>query len=160
MEGEGNMAKEIERKFLVKEEAWKALAKGTSYRQGYLNSIKERTVRVRTIADKGYLTVKGITTGATRSEYEYEIPAAEADAILTELCEKPLIEKNRYKIPIENHVWEIDEFFGENRGLVVAEVELTSEDQAFQKPKWIGEEVTGDPRYFNSNLIKHPFTKW
>jgi len=160
MEGEGNMAKEIERKFLVKEEAWKALAKGTSYRQGYLNSIKERTVRVRTIADKGYLTVKGITTGATRSEYEYEIPAAEADAMLTELCEKPLIEKNRYKIPIENHVWEIDEFFGENRGLVVAEVELTSEDQAFQKPKWIGEEVTGDPRYFNSNLIKHPFTKW
>ncbi|MCX5822252.1 MAG: CYTH domain-containing protein [Deltaproteobacteria bacterium] len=154
------MAKEIERKFLVKEEAWKALAKGTSYRQGYLNSIKERTVRVRTIADKGYLTVKGITTGATRSEYEYEIPAAEADAMLTELCEKPLIEKNRYKIPIENHVWEIDEFFGENRGLVVAEVELTSEDQAFQKPKWIGEEVTGDPRYFNSNLIKHPFTKW
>ena len=154
------MAKEIERKFLVKEEAWKALAKGTSYRQGYLNSIKERTVRVRTIADKGYLTVKGISTGATRSEYEYEIPAADADAMLTDLCEKPLIEKNRYKIHIGNHVWEIDEFFGENRGLVVAEVELTSENQAFQKPKWIGEEVTGDPRYFNSNLIKHPFTKW
>ena len=154
------MAEEIERKFLVRGEEWKALAKGTSYRQGYLNSIKERTVRVRTIADKGYLTVKGITTGATRSEYEYEIPAVEADAMLTDLCEKPLIEKNRYKITMGNHIWEIDEFFGENRGLVVAEVELKSEDQAFQKPQWIGEEVTGDPRYFNSNLIKHPFTKW
>ena len=154
------MAKEIERNFLVKGEAWKALAKGTSYRQGYLNSIKERTVRVRTIADKGYLTVKGITTGATRAEYEYEIPAAEADAMLTDLCEKPLIEKNRYKIQAGSHVWEIDEFFGENQGLVVAEMELTREDQAFQKPEWIGGEVTGDPRYFNSNLIKHPFTRW
>lgn len=154
------MAKEIEKKFLVKGKAWKALAKGISYRQGYLNSIKERTVRVRTIADKGYLTVKGITTGATRSEYEYEIPAVDADAMLTDLCEKPLIEKNRYKIKAGDHVWEIDEFFGENQGLVVAEVELTSEDQAFQKPEWIGGEVTGDPRYFNSNLIKHPFTRW
>ena len=154
------MAKEIERKFLVKGEAWKALAKGTSYRQGYLNSIKERTVRVRTIADKGYQTVKGITTGATRAEYEYEIPAADADAMLTDLCEKPIIEKNRYKIQAGPHVWEIDEFLGENRGLVVAEVELMSEDQAFQKPEWIGGEVTGDPRYFNSNLIKNPFTRW
>jgi adenylate cyclase len=154
------MAKEIERKFLVKGDAWKALAKGTSYRQGYLNSIKERTVRVRTIVDKGYLTVKGITTEATRLEYEYEIPAAEADAMLTDLCEKPIIEKKRYKVPFGGLTWEIDEFFGENQGLVVAEAELTSEDQAFQKPEWIGGEVTGDPRYFNSNLIKHPFTRW
>ncbi len=154
------MAKEIERKFLVKGEAWKALARGTSYRQGYLNSVKERTVRVRTIDDRGYLTVKGITTGATRSEFEYEIPAADADAMLTDLCEKPLIEKNRYKIPAGKHTWEIDEFFGENQGLVVAEVELASEGQAFEKPDWVGGEVTGDPRYFNSNLIKHPFTKW
>jgi CYTH domain-containing protein len=154
------MRKEIERKFLVKGEAWKALAKRTSCRQGYLNSIKERTVRVRTIADKGYLTVKGITTGATRVEYEYEIPAAEADAMLTDLCEKPLIEKNRYKIQTGPHAWEIDEFLGENQGLVVAEVELTSGNQAFQKPEWIGRDVTGDPRYFNSNLIKHPFTRW
>jgi adenylate cyclase len=154
------MAKEIERKFLVKGEDWKVLAKGTSYRQGYLNSIKERTVRVRTIADKGFLTVKGITTGATRSEFEYEIPAADANAMLTEFCEKPLIEKNRYKIQAGLHVWEIDEFFGENQGLIVAEVELASEDQAFEKPGWVGQEVTGDPRYFNSNLIEHPFTKW
>ena len=154
------MGKETERKFLVQGDVWRSLAKGTAYRQGYLNSAKERTVRVRTIADKGYLTVKGITTGATRAEYEYEIPVAEADAMLTDLCEKPLIEKNRYKIQAGSHVWEIDEFFGENQGLVVAEVELTSEDQAFQKPEWIGGEVTGDPRYFNSNLIKHPFTRW
>jgi len=154
------MAKEIERKFLVKGEAWKALAPGTTYRQGYLSSVKERTVRVRTIDDKGYLTVKGITTGATRSEFEYEIPAADADAMLTDLCEKPLIEKNRYKVRTGEHTWEIDEFFGENRGLVVAEVELASEEQAFEKPVWVGEEVTGDPRYFNSNLIKHPFAKW
>jgi len=154
------MGKETERKFLVQGDVWRSLVKGTAYRQGYLNSAKERTVRVRTIADKGYLTVKGITTGATRAEYEYEIPAAEADAMLTALCEKPLIEKNRYKIQAGSHVWEIDEFFGENQGLVVAEVELTSEDQAFQKPEWIGGEVTGDPRYFNSNLIKHPFTRW
>jgi len=154
------MAKEIERKFLVKGADWQRLAKGTRYRQGYLNSVKERTVRVRTIDDKGYLTVKGMTIGATRSEYEYEIPAADADAMLTDLCEKPLIEKNRYKIAKGSHVWEIDEFFGENRGLVVAEVELAREEEAFEKPAWIGEEVTGDPRYFNSNLIKHPFTKW
>jgi len=154
------MGKETERKFLVQGDVWRSLVKGTAYRQGYLNSAKERTVRVRTIADKGYLTVKGITTGATRAEYEYEIPAAEADAMLTALCEKPLIEKNRYKIQAGSHVWDIDEFFGENQGLVVAEVELTSEDQAFQKPEWIGGEVTGDPRYFNSNLIKHPFTRW
>ena len=158
--GDKKMAKEIERKFLVKGDVWKSLAGGTSYRQGYLNSAKERTVRVRTIDDKGYLTVKGITTGATRSEYEYEIPEADAAAMLNDLCEKPLIEKNRYKIRAREHTWEIDEFFGENHGLVVAEVELASEEQAFEKPGWIGEEVTGDPRYFNSNLIKHPFTKW
>jgi CYTH domain-containing protein len=154
------MAKEIERKFLVQGEQWKALAAATRYRQGYLNSVKERTVRVRTIDDKGYLTVKGITTGATRSEYEYEIPREDADAMLDDLCEKPLIEKNRYKIPAGGHTWEIDEFFGENAGLVVAEVELASEAEAFEKPAWIAAEVTGDPRYFNSNLIKHPFTKW
>lgn len=154
------MAREIERKFLVKGTDWKKLAQGIRYRQGYLNSARERTIRVRTIGDKGFLTVKGITAGATRPEYEYEIPAADADAMLTDLCEKPLIEKNRYKIPAGPHVWEIDEFFGENRGLIVAEVELASEDQAFEKPAWVGKEVTGDPRYFNSNLIKCPFAKW
>lgn len=154
------MGKEIERKFLVKDDAFKQMAKGTRYRQGYLSSTKERVVRVRTIDDKGFLTVKGITTGATRVEYEYEIPANDADAMLDELCEKPIIEKNRYKIPKGQFVWEIDEFFGENDGLVVAEVELESEDQAFAKPEWVGAEVTGDPKYFNSNLIQNPYKNW
>jgi CYTH domain-containing protein len=154
------MGKEIERKFLVKDNSWRALAPGTEYRQGYLNSAKERIVRVRTIDDKGYLTIKGITLGATRVEYEYEIPVAEAEAMLDELCEKPLIEKNRYKIDYERLIWEVDEFFGENQGLIVAEVELESEDQDYEKPGWIGDEVTGDPKYFNSNLIINPYLKW
>ena len=154
------MGTEIERKFLVKDDTFKKLAKGTKYRQGYLSSTKERVVRVRTIDDKGFMTVKGITTGATRVEYEYEIPVQDADAMLDELCEKPIIEKNRYKIQKGNHVWEIDEFFGENQGLTVAEVELQSEDQPYEKPGWIGAEVTGDPKYFNSNLIQNPYKNW
>jgi adenylate cyclase len=154
------MGKEIERKFLVKGDAWRSLAKGTSYRQGYLNSAKERTVRIRTIDDKAYLTIKGLTVGATRAEYEYEIPIAECNAMLDTLAEKPIIEKTRYKIPFAGFTWEIDEFFGDNAGLIVAEVELESEEQAFKKPEWVGEEVTGDPRYFNSNLIGHPYSRW
>ncbi|WP_147821029.1 CYTH domain-containing protein [Salidesulfovibrio onnuriiensis] len=154
------MGKEIERKFLLVGEEWKALAKGTHYRQGYLNSVKERTVRVRTIDDKGFLTIKGITTGATRVEYEYEIPHAECTEMLDDLAEKPIIEKARYKIKFEGFIWEVDEFFGVNAGLVVAEIELESEDQQFEKPSWVGEEVTGDPRYFNSNLVKTPYTTW
>jgi adenylate cyclase len=154
------MGKEIERKFLVKDDTFKSLAKGTKYRQGYLNSAKERVVRVRTIDDKGFLTVKGITTGATRVEYEYEIPVADADAMLDELCEKPIIEKSRYKIGIAGLTWEVDEFFGENQGLTVAEVELESEDQPYAKPEWIDDEVTGEPKYFNSNLIKNPYKYW
>ena len=154
------MGKEIERKFLVKGEAWKSLAKGVSYRQGYLNSVKERTVRVRTVGDKGFLTIKGITTGASRAEYEYRIPQSDAEAMLNDLCEKPLIEKNRYKIKDRDLTWEVDEFFGENQGLIVAEVELQSESQPVEKPDWVGEEVTGDPRFFNANLIKHPYSKW
>jgi CYTH domain-containing protein len=152
------MATEIERKFLVKEGIWRN-KENTKYRQGYLNSAKERIVRVRTIDDKGYLTIKGLTVGATRMEFEYEIPRRDADAML-DICEKPLIEKTRYKAEAGGFVWEIDEFFGENQGLIVAEVELESEDQAFPKPDWVGEEVTGDPRYFNSNLIKNPYAKW
>lgn len=153
------MALEIERKFLVKEGAWRN-EKGTAYRQGYLNSTKERTVRVRIIDDKGYLTVKGISRGAVRVEYEYEIPGAEAKAMLNDLCEKPLIEKTRYKIEFKGLVWEVDEFFGENQGLIVAEVELESEDQTFVKPEWVGEEVTCDSKYFNANLIHHPYSRW
>ena len=152
------MGKEIERKFLVKEGAWRN-AKGTRYRQGYLNSAKERNVRVRTMEDKAYLTVKGIAIGASRMEFEYEIPLQDADELLA-ICEKPLIEKTRYKVQEGGFVWEVDEFFKENQGLIVAEVELESEDQEFPKPDWAGEEVTGDPRYFNSNLIKNPYTNW
>jgi len=154
------MGKEIERKYLVKGTEWKNLVKGTSYRQGYLSTVKERTVRVRTIDDKGFLTIKGITVGASRAEYEYEIPAADANAMLSNLCEKPLIEKNRYKIAHAGLTWEVDEFFGDNDGLIVAEVELTSEDQKIELPAWIGEEVTSDPRYFNSNLTKNPYKNW
>lgn len=153
------MAQEIERKFLVKTDAWRSMAKATRYRQGYLSSVKERVVRVRTIDDEGFLTIKGINEGLTRLEFEYDIPLADADSLL-DLCEKPIIEKNRCKIPLDGLVWEIDEFFGDNAGLIVAEVELESEDQAFEKPSWIGEEVSGDARYFNSNLIKNPFTTW
>lgn len=154
------MGKEIERKFLLTGDRWKSLAEGTTYRQGYLNSVKERTVRIRTIDDRAFLTIKGLTVGASRMEYEYEIPAADCNEMLDALAEKPIIEKKRYKVPFEGLTWEIDEFFGENVGLIVAEVELESEDQAFNKPEWVGEEVTGDPRYFNANLIKHPFTRW
>ncbi len=154
------MAQEIERKFLITGEAWRELAKGTAYRQGYLSTVKERTVRVRTIDDKGFLTIKGITVGATRAEYEYEIPAGDTNEMLDDLCEQPIIEKKRYKVPLDGFIWEIDEFGGVNEGLIVAEIELESEDQKFNKPDWIGDEVSGDPRYFNSNLIANPFTTW
>ena len=154
------MGIEIERKFLLKNDVWRDFAKGVYYRQGYLNSTSERTVRVRTINEKGFLTIKGVAHGATRLEFEYEIPKDECNIMLDALAEKPVIEKNRYKVDYKGLVWEIDEFFGENRGLIVAEVELESEDQKFEIPEWIGEEVTGDPRYFNSNLIYHPYTKW
>jgi CYTH domain-containing protein len=154
------MAQEIERKFLLKNDAWRALAQGTLYRQGYLNSAKERTVRIRTIGNKAFLTIKGMNVGATRSEFEYPIPLADCNAMLDALAEKPLIEKKRYRIRHGQLTWEIDEFFGDNQGLVVAEVELQNEDQVFDRPDWIGEEVTTDPRYFNSNLVKHPYAKW
>jgi adenylate cyclase len=154
------MAKEIERKFLIASDAWRGLAPGTTYRQGYLSTVKERTVRVRTIDDKGFLTIKGITVGATRAEYEYEIPVTDATEMLDDLCERPIIEKVRYKISFEGLIWEVDEFLGVNAGLIVAEVELTAEDQAFVKPEWTGDEVTGDPRYYNANLIANPFSTW
>lgn len=154
------MAKEIERKFLVKNDTWRGQDKGKRYRQGYLNTAKERTVRARTAGDKGYLTIKGITVGASRSEYEYEIPVADANEMLDRLCERPLIEKTRYRVPHDGLVWEIDEFEGENSGLIVAEVELKDEHQSLTLPDWVDEEVTGDPRYFNANLVAKPFSKW
>ncbi|MGB1206319.1 MAG: CYTH domain-containing protein [Chitinophagales bacterium] len=153
------MGIEIERKFLVTNESWKEKTKGILYRQGYLNSEKTRTVRVRTIEEKGFLTIKGISIGAKRAEYEYEIPLADAIALL-KMCEKPIISKHRHKLDFEGMVWEIDEFHGENEGLIIAEIELESETQAFAFPEWLGQEVTHDIKYFNSNLIKNPFSKW
>ena len=153
------MGREIERKFRVTADSWRS-AEGIRYRQGYLSTVKERTVRVRVIGNTGYLTIKGISTGSTRLEFEYEIPADEAEEMLDALCEKPLIEKNRHKVLYGGLIWEVDEFFGENTGLVVAEVELEREDQPFEKPDWLGEEVTDDPRYFNANLISHPYSRW
>ena len=154
------MGKEIERKYLVHEdEAWRSAA-GTVYRQGYLSTVKERTVRVRTIGDKAYLTIKGITVGATRLEYEYEIPLDEANELLDQLCERPLIEKKRRKLEFDGLTWEVDEFFGDNAGLILAEVELEDEEQSFARPAWIAQEVTDDARYFNANLVSYPYFQW
>jgi CYTH domain-containing protein len=154
------MGIEIERKFLVDPRGTWRSAAVTRFRQGYLSMDKERTVRVRAAGDQGYLTIKGTTRGATRREYEYPIPLADAEQLLDELCEKPLIEKDRYKLDHQGLTWEVDEFFGDNQGLIVAEVELSSEDQVFARPDWLREEVTTDPRYYNANLIKHPFSHW
>lgn len=153
------MGTEIERKFLVQGENWRE-GRGITYRQGYLSTAPERTVRVRTAGDKGYLTIKGASRGASRLEFEYEIPLHEANQLLDELCHQPLIEKRRYKVQYGGLTWEVDEFFGENDGLVLAEIELRDEDQAFDPPAWLGREVTGDPRYYNANLVNHPYSRW
>ncbi len=153
------MSKEIERKFLVKGNGWRE-GEAKTFRQGYLSTVKERTVRVRAAGDKAYLTIKGLTQGATRAEYEYAIPVKDAEEMLDTLCERPLIEKRRYVVEHAGLTWEVDEFFGENAGLVIAEVELESEEQPFDKPPWVGDEVTHDPRYFNANLVAHPYSKW
>lgn len=152
------MALEIERKFLVTEGAWQQ-APGVLYRQGYLNRDKTRTVRVRVAGEAAFLTIKGVSVGATRAEFEYPIPLADAQALLA-LCDGPLIEKTRHVMTYEGTTWEVDVFAGDNAGLVVAEVELMAEGQPFARPEWLGEEVTHDARYFNSNLAAHPFTKW
>ena len=154
------MGKEIERKFLVKDKSYQTLGKGVLYYQGFLSTVKERVVRVRVMEDKAFLTIKGLSKGAKRTEFEYEIPAEDAKFMLDELCEKPIIIKYRYNIKFGEFLWEVDEFKGENDGLVVAEIELQHEDQKFDKPNWLGEEVTEDPKYYNANLIKHPFKSW
>ncbi len=153
------MVLEIERKFLLANEGWRGLAEGIAYRQGYLCASRERSVRVRLAGEKAFLTVKGATRGAVRSEFEYEIPGEDAEAMLA-LCLRPLIEKRRYTIPWQGFIWEIDEFLGENQGLIVAEIELTREDQPFARPDWIGAEVTGDPRYYNASLRVSPYSGW
>ena len=154
------MGKEIERKFLLKNDSWRGLASGTVYRQGYLSSDVERAVRIRMINDTAFLTIKGESRGATRLEFEYEIPIDDASEMLTKLCQRPIIEKTRYKIEYAGMIWEIDEFAGDNEGLIVAEVELEDENQAVEIPGWAGQEVTDDPRYLNANLIKHPYSEW
>lgn len=152
------MGIEIERKFLVTGTAWRKGA-GVRLSQGYLNRDKERTVRVRLAGEKAFLTIKGVSVGASRAEFEYEIPAGDAEQLL-KLSDGPVIEKIRRVIELEGDTWEVDEFLGENAGLVVAEIELQSEDQAFARPEWLGEEVTHDPRYFNSSLATKPFSGW
>jgi adenylate cyclase len=207
------MAQEIERKFLTRNEAWRSLATGQLYRQGYIYTNVDRqvclnthelvftapnqhmttpippamaleilailaaaplethpaplplhsdrfTLRPRIVGDRGIFTIKTRTVGISRSEFEFEIPLDIANQLLDQVCDRPLIEKYRYKIPYAGLIWEVDEFLGENQGLILAEVELTSEDQTFDRPDWIGLEVSGDGRYFNSYLAKHPFTRW
>lgn len=154
------MAQEIERKFLVTGNQWKTLATGIVYRQGYLSRARQRTVRVRTIGNKGFIAVKGVTIGASRLEFEYEIPFEDCCQMLDVLAQKPLIVKKRYSIPFAGLVWEVDDFSGDNEGLVIAEVELESEDQSYVKPDWAGQEVTGDSRYYNSNLVAYPYKLW
>ena len=154
------MGEEIERKFLVSGEAWRQTAEGTRYRQGFLSTELERTVRVRVAGTRGSITVKGKSVGARRAEFEYEIPVADAERMLDTLCKRPLIEKVRYVLAVGAHTWEIDVFEGDNAGLVVAEIELRREDEAFERPEWVGNEVTDDPRYFNSNLVANPYRAW
>jgi adenylate cyclase len=154
------MAQEIERKFLVAGASWKEGATGTLIRQGYLSSVKERTVRVRVAGRKAFLTVKGVNRGVTRTEFEYPIPVRDAAAMLDALCERPLIEKTRWVVPFKGFTWEVDEFHGENAGLVVAEVELPTAEMKPALPPWVREEVSSDPRYFNANLAKKPFKSW
>ncbi|RJX32147.1 MAG: CYTH domain-containing protein [Oxalobacter sp.] len=154
------MSLEIERKFLVQGDAWRSQGKGILLRQGYLSSNPDRVVRVRVEGDAALMTIKGRTTGATRGEWEYPIPVEDAQTLLDGLCERPLIEKRRTRIVYEGMTWEVDEFLGENAGLVVAEIELQSENQSFTKPEWVGREVTDDPRYFNTNLVQHPYSTW
>jgi len=152
------MYKEIERKFLVLDQSYQQFAQGVLYRQGYLSF--HPSVRIRIIGQKALLTVKGPTTGISRSEFEYEIPLQDGLEMLNELCSNPIIEKYRYKFDYNGFTWEIDEFLGDNEGLVVAEIELEQKDQVFDKPPFIGEEVTHDKRYRNSYLVQHPFKTW
>ena len=153
---------EIERKFLVNSNSFKSSATtNTKIVQGFLNTHPERTVRVRTKANAGYITVKGKSnrSGTTRFEWEKEIALQEAEGLL-QLCEESILEKMRYEVPFGEHIFEVDEFLGQNYGLVIAEIELSSEEENFDKPMWLGKEVTGEIKYYNSQLVKNPFKSW
>ena len=154
------MAQEIERKYLVRPGTWVPASAGIHFVQGYLNSQKERVVRVRIEGDQARLTVKGLTTSLTRLEFDYPIPLADATVLLEQLCERPLIDKHRHIETFGDLTWEIDVFHGDNEGLVIAEVELTSEADVVSLPPWAGDDVSSDPRYFNSNLLTHPYRTW
>ena len=154
------MVIEIERKFLVRGNGWKNQAVGQVYRQGYMSTEDGITLRARVVGDQGYLTIKGPSFGNSRAEYEYEIPLEDAEEMLNSLCSSGLIEKIRYKVHHGELVWEVDEFVQDNEGLIVAEVELDDENQKVELPEWIGEEVSQDYRYSNSNLSKNPWKNW
>ena len=155
------MAIEIERKFLIRDDSWRSRAgTGTAMRQGYLAGDGQASVRVRVEGPRAALNIKSATLGMRRQEYEYAIPLADAEEILDTLCRRPLIEKTRFEIEDGGHTWEIDVFAGDNAGLVVAEIELGSEDETFARPDWLGEEVTGDTRYYNVCLVTHPYKDW
>lgn len=154
------MALEIERKFLVHHHLWQPLDEGVLYCQGYIYTHNGTTVRIRIAGNRGYLTIKGKVKGISRDEFEYTIPLAEAQEMLKTLCDRPLIEKIRYKVQEKGLIWEVDRFLGDNQGLILAEVELDRESQTVILPSWVDREVTNDTRYYNSNLAKNPYTKW
>jgi CYTH domain-containing protein len=154
------VARELERKFLVTGRDWKGSAAGTRLRQGYLSVDPARVVRVRVEGAAAAITVKGLTTGIGRLEFEYSVPVRDADEMLDALCLRPLIDKTRYPIAAGGSLWQVDEFHGDNEGLVLAEIELQSAGQQFAVPSWLGREVSGDPRYFNSNLVSRPYRSW
>lgn len=155
------MAVEIERKFLLNSDLWRQqVAQSTRFRQGYLIGAKHASVRVRIEGDKANINIKSATLGVTRQEYEYPVPLVDAEELLDSLCDKPLIEKTRHLVVVGEHHWEIDEFHGDNQGLVVAEIELHHEDEDFTKPQWLGKDVSDDKRYYNVLLAQHPYSTW
>lgn len=155
------MPKEIERKFLLKDDGWRAAAdSGTHFRQGYLGASPQASVRVRVEGERANLNIKSATLGISRQEYEYPIPLKDAEEMLDSLCEGPLVEKTRYYLHHGGHEWEIDLFAGDNAGLVVAEIELSREDEPFEHPPWLGREVSGLARYYNVCLVQHPYKAW
>ena len=155
------MGKEIERKFLVQNDCWRQVASdGIQYRQGYLANNDKCSIRVRIAGDKGSLNIKSATLTVTRTEFDYAIPLGDAEALLKDLASRPQIEKTRYLVQHAGHTWEIDVFEGDNKGLIVAEIELNHADETFQRPEWLGQEVSSDPRYYNVCLAKHPYKDW
>ena len=154
------MGTEIERKFLLKSDAWRSQSVGKLYRQGYVFQSTDVTVRIRIAETQGYITLKGKAEQYVRPEFEYEIPVNDAQAMLDLWCQPRVVEKIRYRVPFRGLTWEVDEFQGSNQGLVLAEVELTSSDQVFEFPDWIGQEVSDQDRYFNASLAVYPYTQW